>query len=128
MNGAAETYEDKMLKAFSGQDKKFFYYKKKFAKFNINGLERFTLSWNWNSFFWGIIYSLYKKLYWVALAQLTSVILLRNFIWAHFIINTFALPTTIDFFIYKRYAGIKKLIEQNIQGEQARVETMWKYD
>ncbi|MDR0572012.1 MAG: DUF2628 domain-containing protein [Rickettsiales bacterium] len=134
MNDITDTYEDKMLRAFAGDDKCFYKYKKMFANFSVNGIDRFVLTWNWWSFLFSAIYSLYKKLFVFALLQfsitfvLCKVILPSRFCTGiSYIINLAIVPVVINFFIYNRYKKIKAEIEKNVQDEQARIETMWRY-
>jgi hypothetical protein len=133
MNNATDSYEDRMLKAFAGSDELFYKYKKMFANFSINGIDRFTLTWNWWSFLFSAIYSLYKKLFVFALFQFLITFICKFilpaqlFMGVSYIINWGMAPATVNFFIYKRYKKIKTEIENNIQDEQTRVETMWRY-
>lgn len=38
-------------------------YLPKFKKFNIDGVDRFSMTWNWPAFFFGFSWILYRKLY-----------------------------------------------------------------
>lgn len=51
-------------------------YLQKFKKFNINGTDKFSLTWHWPAFFVPFFWMLYRKLYlWALLALLLSFVL-----------------------------------------------------
>ena len=47
----------------------------KFRKFNIDGVDKFSVTWHWPAFFFGFLWMLYRKLYlWALVAFAISVI------------------------------------------------------
>ena len=50
-------------------------YLSKFKKFNITGVDKFSLTWHWPAFFFSFLWMLYRKLYlWALLAFVLSLI------------------------------------------------------
>ncbi|EDM23012.1 hypothetical protein [Caminibacter mediatlanticus] len=118
-------YEERMIEAFVQNPKKFEYYKEAFNKFNVNGIERVAWNWSWWGFFGNFWFLLYRKSYLGALISFIGNILfsflpiIGPLIW-------YILNGGYDvYFIYKKYKKLKKEIEDNIEDEEKRIETMY---
>jgi len=116
-------YENKMLEAFIQKPEVFQWYKKAFAKYNINGIKHLSWVWNWWAFGGGIFYLLYRKAYLSALLIfLVSVITFkRPFIG---ILINILLGGFGVYFVYLKYQKTKQDIETEIKDNEKRIETM----
>jgi type II secretory pathway pseudopilin PulG len=71
-------------------------YLRKFKKFNMNGVDRFSLTWHWPAFFFGALWMLYRKLYlWAVGAFILSFIPYLNFL------AVFVYGATANYLYYK---------------------------
>lgn len=118
------SYEDRMLYAFVNKPEKFYWYKKAFSKYNINGIKTFAWNWSWYSFFFPIFYLFYRKAYLFS-ALIFFVYSIASGIGEIFsLIVYIILGGTLPYIVYNRYIEKKKEIEENIKDENLRIETM----
>jgi len=120
-----DNYEEEMLKAFVGKQEKYEWYKKSFAKFDINGIPNMKWNWSWWSFLGGSAFLLYRKAYLAALivfviSIITSMIPIVGLILA-IIVGGYG-----TYFIYKRYIEKKLEIESKIPSDNERILAMQK--
>lgn len=120
------SYEDKMLYAFVGKPDKFYWYKKAFVKYNVNGIKNFAWNWSWYAFFFSFWYLLYRKVYAVSTALFLAYIFFGAIGGLFGLILNIILGGTLPYFIYDRYEKKKKEIEKHISDKNLRVETMAK--
>jgi hypothetical protein len=79
-------------------------YIRKFRKFNVDGVDKFALTWNWPAFFFGFWWLLYRKLY---VWALISFLLLIIPYW--FFLSSFVYGAIANYIYYKH---VKKKITQ----------------
>lgn len=79
-------------------------YLPKFKKFNIDGVDRFSMTWNWSAFFFGFSWMLYRKLY------LCFLVALPTLIGTYFFLIAMPVWGMTGNYIYYRHAK-KKILE-----------------
>ncbi len=118
-----DNYEYKMLEAFVGKPERVLWYQNAFSKFQINGVDTMKWHWNWWGFFGGFLYLLYRKAYTPALILfLVSVTL--GMIFPLGLIIAILAGGYSTYFVYKVYKVQKGTIENIINDEEKRIETM----
>jgi len=125
-------YEDKMLFAFVNKPEKFFWYKKTFAKFSINNVDKVSWAWSWWAFFFGWIFLLYRKSYKYALfiflihAVLDSLGSFTNSTGIAQLLFNIACGGLLPYLLFIKFKEDKERIEKVITNEQERIDTMAK--
>lgn len=117
-------YNDRMLYAFVGKSSKFNWYKKAFAKYNINGIEKSAWNWSWYAFFFNFFYLLYRKVYAISGVIFFFYLIFGSIGGVFGLILNFIFGGYLPYFVYKKYIKIKKDIEEHISDENMRIETM----
>lgn len=118
-------YEDKMLYAFVGNPKKFQWYKKAFAKYDIYGIKEFAWNWSWYAFFFTFFYLLYRKSYKASAILGGFYIVFGSLGGLLGLIINIILGGILPYYVYERYLQKKKDIEKNITDEEIRIEAMY---
>ena len=118
------SYEDRMLYAFVGKPSKFDWYKKAFAKYSINGIEKVEWNWSWYAFFFNFFYLLYRKVYGISGLLFLFYLIFGSIGGIFGLILNIIFGGYLPFFVYKRYFKKKKDIEEHISNEDMRIETM----
>ncbi|MDD2840608.1 MAG: DUF2628 domain-containing protein [Rickettsiales bacterium] len=121
-----DSYEDKMLMAFVEKEKKFNWYKNTFARYNINGIDKFAWRWSWWAFFGGFFYLFYRKAYFYGLIYLIlSIIFAFNESTSLISFILYVVAGGVSpYFVYLKYKKDKEKIEKVIKDEKIRIETM----
>ena len=117
-------YNDRMLYAFIGRPSKFNWYKKAFAKYNINGIEKSAWNWSWYAFFFNFFYLLYRKVYGISAAIFLFYVIFGSIGGFLGLILNFIFGGYLPYFVYKKYIAKKRDIEEHISDESMRIETM----
>jgi len=119
----SDTYEEKMIEAFIDKEDKTLWYQNAFSKYNINGIDVMKWHWNWWAFGGGFLYLLYRKQYIPSLILFILSITIGTipFISVLLMILSGGYAT---FFVYKGYKTKKKEIEEHIEDEELRIQTM----
>lgn len=118
------SYEDEMLLAFVGNPEKLFWYKKAFAKYNVNGVKNFAWNWSWYAFFFSFWYLLYRKVYGVS-AVLFGIYVLFGALGGFLgLIANVIMGGALPYYVYERYIAKKDEIEKNITDRELRIATM----
>lgn len=86
-------------------------YLPKFKKFNINGTDRFSLTWHWPAFFVPVLWMLYRKLYLWALLALVLNFILGIIPYVGFLLPLVLFGMTGNYIYYKHIK--KKILELN---------------
>jgi len=124
VNETSSDYEEKMLDAFVQKPDKLYWYKRAFAKYNFNGMDKIAWNWSWWAFFGGFWFLLYRKAYLPALA-LFGLSIIAGFIP---IVGPLILAVLTGgygtYFIYKKYKDLKTQIEATEKDEKRRIEAM----
>lgn len=118
-----DTYSNKMVEAFIDKEEKTLWYQLSFAKFNINGIDAIKWNWSWWAFGGGFLYLLYRKQY---LASLVLFFLSMTIGMIPFMGLGLAILAGgfSSYFVYKGYKSKLNSIEENIEDEQTRIDTM----
>ena len=123
-----KNYEEQMIEAWAGPKlSKQVWYKRAFAKYKINGVEKYAFNWSWWGFFFGPFFLLTRKdfvgfliyigvyiMMWFAMGEIAS-----------FIIAPWG-AAFCPYFLFKKYSKMKKDIESTVKGNEKRIETMRK--
>ena len=121
----SQEYSNKMIEAFVGKEEKTFWYQNAFSKYNINGIDTMQWNWSWWAFFTGWAFLLYRKQYAPAailfIAQIVISSIIPFFGWLATSIVTGGYAA---YFVYKGYKIKLNELENTIQDENVRVETM----
>ena len=113
------------FEAYIGTPEKFEWYKKVFASYNVNGIEKFSWNWSWWSFFFAPTHLIYRKCYVEALIiWLIQVFLIpTGFISLVFYIGTAVISPLL---IYRRYKRTLDKVEYSIDDEATKIDTIRK--
>ena len=114
-----------IFEAYIGTPDKFEWYKKVFASYDVNGVEKFSWNWSWWSFFFAPIHLAYRKCYLEAL-----VVWLIQFFFAPTGILGVAfavgLGVVTPWLIYKRYRRTVDKVEFSGNDEATQIEMVRK--
>jgi len=118
-----QEYNHKMIDAFIGKPEKTSWYEMSFSKFNINGVDSMKWNWSWWGFAGGFLFLLYRKQY---LAAFVVFFASMTFGMIPFmgIFIAIAVGGYGTFFVYKGYKKKLAEIENSIEDEELRVQTM----
>jgi len=112
-------YEDRILAAFVGKPEKYFFYKRAFSKYNVNGIDHLKWVWSWWAFLGNWAFLVYRKTYlWAVIFFVLSLIPYVN------IISLIVLGGTGIYFVYQKYKKLKFEIENTVQDEDERLKMM----
>ncbi|MFK5938136.1 MAG: DUF2628 domain-containing protein [Sulfurimonas sp.] len=116
-------YHDRMIEAFIDKPEVTLWYQNAFSKFNVNGVDTIKWHWSWWAFFTGFLYLLYRKQYLAALgvfiASMTIGIIPLGGLLIMILSGGFA-----TYFVYKGYKSKLLEIENVINDEKTRIETI----
>jgi len=123
MSEMNKEYSDKMIEAFVTKPEKTFWYQNAFSLFNVNSVDVMKWKWSWWAFFGGFLFLLYRKQYIPSVVVLLASIFLG---WIPFVglILAILVGGYSTYFVYKGYKTKLAEIENNIDDEEKRVETM----
>jgi len=116
-------YEDAMLEAFVSKPEKVEWYKKSFAKYNVNGMPVVKWNWSWWAFFAGPGYLIYRKQYMPAFI-LFIIQVATSFVFFLGWIPMILAGGYSSYFVYKGYRQKVMEIEHAVDDNIKRVETM----
>jgi len=116
-------YYNKMIEAFIDKPSKTLWYQNAFEKFNLHGVSRPKWHWSWWAFGGGAAFLLYRKQYLAAFILFFVSISLGMIPFLSIIIMILAGGYS-TYFIYKGFRKKLEEIEQNIEDEETRIETM----
>jgi hypothetical protein len=118
-----EDYNNKMIDAFIAKPEKTLWYQMSFSKFNINGVDAMKWNWSWWGFAGGFLFLLYRKQY-IASFVVFFISMTAGMIPFMGLIISILVGGYGSYFVYKGYK--KKLfeVENQIEDEETRVETM----
>jgi len=119
----SQDYNHKMVEAFIAKPEKTLWYEMSFSKFSVNGVDAMKWNWSWWGFAGGFLFLLYRKQY-LAAAVVFFASMTIGMVPFMGLIIAILVGGYGTFFIYKGYK--KKLfeIENKIEDEALRVETM----
>ena len=121
----SKEYSNKMVEAFIGKAEKTAWYQNAFSKYNINGIDTMQWNWSWWAFFMGCAFLLYRKQYVHAAILFIATIIISSILpflgWLALSIITGGYAT---YFIYKAYKDKLNEVENRIEDEVKRIETM----
>ena len=112
------------FEAYIGTPEKFEWYKKVFASYNVNGIEKFSWNWSWWSFFFAPTHLIYRKCY-LMVAGVWLVQILLSYFFTAWILFSIVLGFICPWLVYKKYRKTIAEIENAendfaIQVEMAR--------
>jgi len=115
-------YDDAMIEAFVAKPEKLLWYKKSFAKFNVNGMPVMKWNWSWWAFFGGWAFLMYRKQYMAAFV-LFIIEVVTSFMYLG-LVTLILSGGYATYFIYKGYRVKVAEIENSVDDNNKRVETM----
>jgi hypothetical protein len=112
-----------LIEAFIGDKDNAVFYKKAFAKYSVNGIEKFTFCFSWGGFIFGALNLFHRKLYIEGVIWLVGSAILAGISSGFLsIILFFAGAFVNPFLIYKRYKRI--LAQCNSLAYDQKIETL----
>ena len=113
----------KMIEAYIDKPEVTQWYVNAFKKYNINGMDVTRWHWSWWAFFGSVFFLLYRKAYNAAgiLAALLMVGWFIPFGWLTLWVLTGGYAT---YFVYKSYKEKRLEVEEQMEDEEKRLETM----
>ena len=118
-----QDYNHKMIDAFIGKPDKTLWYEMSFSKFNINGVDAMKWNWSWWGFFGGFLFLLYRKQYLAAALVFVASMTIGMIPFMGLVI-AILVGGYGTFFVYKGYKKKLAEVENKIEDEETRVETM----
>jgi hypothetical protein len=118
-----EDYQNRMIEAFIDKPEVTPWYQNAFSKFNANGVDTMKWHWSWWAFSAGFLYLLYRKQYLPALAVFVASMTI-GMIPIGGLLVMIASGGFATYFVYKGYKTKLLEIENVIDDEETRVETM----
>lgn len=115
-------YDDAMLEAFVAKPEEVLWYKKSFAKFNVNGMPVMKWNWSWWAFFGGWAFLMYRKQYKAAFI-LFIIEVITSFMYLGLITAIFS-GGYATYFVYKGYRNKVSEIESFVEDNNKRIDTM----
>ena len=116
-------YENQMIEAFVNNPEKTSWYLESFKKYQINGIDKMAWNWSWWAFFGGFFFLLYRKAYIAAIGLFLLSMILSSVPIVSFIVSIMAGGLS-TYFVYKTYKDKKVEIENTIDDNQKRLDTM----
>jgi len=118
-------YSSKMIEAFIGKAEKTAWYQNAFSKYNINGIDTMQWNWSWWAFFMGWGFLLYRKQYGAAAILFIATIIISAAIpFLGWLIVSIVSGGYSTYFIYRGYKNKLNEVENSIEDEEKRIETM----
>jgi len=116
-------YQDRMIEAFIDKPSETLWYQISFSKFNFNGIDTMKWNWSWWAFGGGFLYLLYRKQYLASLILFIASMTLGMIPFVSFLLMVLSGGYS-SFFVYKGFKRKLNEVEENIEDEETRVETM----
>ena len=122
-NSTNTTYQERMIEAYINKPSKTLWYQLSFQKFNINGIDTMKWNWSWWAFGGGFLYLLYRKEYLASLILFIASMTIGMIPFAGLFLMILS-GGYGSYFVYKGYKAKLSEIENIIENEDERVETM----
>lgn len=118
-----DEYDYKMIEAYIDKPEVTDWYVHAFKSYNINGVDVMKWKWSWWAFFGSVFYLLYRKSY-LAAGVLFLLTLVTGVIPFGGLIVWILTGGYAPYFVYKTYKEKRLEVEEQIQDEDKRLETM----
>jgi len=116
-------YDYQMIEAYIDKPEVTQWYVNAFSKYNVNGVDVMKWHWSWWAFFGSVFYLLYRKAY-LAAGGLFILIIVSGIIPFGSVILWILSGGYAPYFVYKSYKEKRLEVEEMIQDDNKRFETM----